>query len=118
MRIANLAPGSASTLSVSGNYGLSNYTDNGNWAMSAGTTMIQSALKVNGNAEFDGDITIKGSSLIQTIDKINQRLNILVPNEQLEQAWQDLADLRMRYVELERQLLEKQRTFDILKKSD
>ena len=118
MSIANIAPGSASTLSVSSGYGLPNYTDNGNWGMSAGTTMIQSTLKVNGNADFDGDIRIQGQSITQTLNKINERLNILVPNEQLEQEWSELAKLRIRYVEMERQLLEKQRVFDILKKSD
>jgi len=118
MSVANVAPGSTSTLSVSSGYGLPDYTVNGNWSMSAGTTMIQSALKVNGNADFDGDITIKGSSLIETLDKINERLAILVPNENLEQEWLELAELRIRYVELERRLLEQQQVFDILKKYD
>lgn len=117
MSMANVAPDSTSTLSVSSGYGLPDYTVNGNWGMSAGTTQIQSALKVNGTADFDGDITIKGSSLTDTLNKINERLNILVPNEKLEADWRELAELRIRYVELERRLLEKQQVFDILKKS-
>ena len=83
-----------------------------------GITKIQSTLQVNGNADFDGDVRVKGQSITEAINKINERLNILVPNEKLEKDWSELAELRIRYVELERELLEKQRVFDILKKSD
>ena len=87
--------------------------------LSAGTTNIQSTLKVNGDANFDGDITVKGRSLTQTLEKIEERLAILPPpNLELERDWLELAKLRQQYVELERELLEKQRVFDILKKYD
>jgi len=103
----------ASTLSVVG--GGTNCTwDN---TSLTGTTRIQSTLRVDGDAEFDGDVRVQGQSITQAINKINERLNILVPNEKLEQDWRDLAKLRQQYVELERELLEKQRVFDILKKS-
>ena len=118
MILANTAPGSASTLSVSGGTGgggTSYIWDNK--SLSAGTTQIQSTLKVSGDADFDGDVRLKGQSIAETFNKINERLNILVPNEKLEKDWSELAELRMQYVELERRLLEKQRTFDILKKS-
>jgi hypothetical protein len=50
--------------------------------------------------------------------KIEERLAILPPpNPELERDWSELAELRKQYVELERELLEKQRVFDILKKS-
>jgi hypothetical protein len=50
--------------------------------------------------------------------KIEERLAILPPpNLELERDWSELAKLRQQYVELERELLEKQRVFDILKKS-
>lgn len=91
----------------------SNYT----WGLGVTATNIQSALKVDGDADFDGDVRIRGQSITEAINKINERLNILVPNEKLEKNWQELAELRQRYVELERECLEKQRTFDILKKS-
>ena len=94
------------------------YTFNDKWT-TASTTNIQSTLKVNGDADFDGDITVKGRSLTQTLEKIEERLAILPPpNLELERDWAELAKLRMQYVELERELLEKQRVFDILKKSD
>jgi hypothetical protein len=116
---ANLAPGSASTLSVSGGTGgggTSYFWNDTN--LTSGTTKIQSTLQVDGDADFGGDIRIRGQSITEAINKINERLNILVPNEKLEADWSELAELRMRYVELERQLLEKQQVFDILKKSD
>lgn len=91
------------------------YTFDPKWATN--TTNIQSTLKVNGDADFDGDITVKGRSITKTLEKIEERLAILPPpNEELERDWEKLAQLRQQYVELERELLEKQRTFDILKK--
>ena len=120
MSIANVAPGSASTLSVfsvgSGGSG-GNYTWD-NKSLTAGTTQIQSTLRVDGDADFNGDIRVQGQSITEAITKINERLNILVPNEKLEADWSELAELRIQYVELEQRLLEKQRVFDILKKSD
>lgn len=109
---ANIAP-SASTLSVFSGTS-TDYTWNN---IGVGITNIQSTLKVNGDADFDGDIRVKGQSITEAFNKINERLNILVPNEKLEKEWSNLAELRQRYVELEREILEKQRVFDILKKS-
>jgi hypothetical protein len=97
--------------------GGTSYTVDNKWT-TAGTTNIQSTLKVNGDANFDGDITVKGRSITQTLEKIEERLAILIPNVRLEQDWKELQNLRMQYVELERKLLEQQRVFDILKKSD
>ena len=88
-------------------------------SVAVGTTSIQSALRVNGDANFDGDITVKGRSITQTLEKIEERLTILPPpNPDLERDWSELAKLRQQYVELERKLLEQQRVFDILKKCD
>lgn len=102
--IANTAPMST--------YAITNGT---NYSLSAGVT-IDNTLHVNGSAAFDGDIKVKGTSITETINQINQRLNILVPNPELEKEWSKLAELRQQYLELERELLEKQRVFDILKK--
>jgi hypothetical protein len=100
-----------------GGSGGTSYTVDNKWT-SAGTTNIQSTLRVNGDADFDGDITVKGRSISQSLAKIEERLAILPPpNLELERNWLELAELRQQYVELERELLEKQRVFDILKKS-
>ena len=79
-------------------------------------TDIRSALRVSGDAEIDGDLRVRGRSIDETLAKIEERLGILVPNKQLEAEWEQLHQLRMQYVELERELLEKQRTFNILKR--
>ena len=45
----------------------------------------QSSLHVTGDAEFESDITIKGVSIVKTLNEINKRLAILVPDpEKLE----------------------------------
>ncbi len=87
-----------------------------NWSNNTAYTDIQSKLKVNGDAEFAGDVRVRGRSIDETLTRIEERLAILVPNEKLEQDWEELHQLRMQYVELERKLLEKQQTFDILRK--
>ena len=73
-------------------------------------------LTINGTATFNDDIKIKGKSLSETLDKIEQRLAILRPNTELEKRWDELHDLRNRYVELERELIEKEKMWGILKK--
>lgn len=89
--------------------------NNSGW--NTASTNIQSTLKVSGDAVFDGDITVKGRSVFETLEKIEERLAILVPNVRLEQDWKELQDLRMQYLELEKKLTEQQRVFDILKKN-
>jgi hypothetical protein len=76
-----------------------------------------SKIHVKGDAVFEGDIEVKGRSLTETLERIEQRLAILIPNVRLEQDWQELQQLREQYMELERKLLEQQKVFDILKKS-
>lgn len=75
-----------------------------------------SGLKVNGDAEFDGDVKIKGKSLNETLENIEKRLNILRPNPELEEKWDQLRDLGEKYRELEADIIEKQKMWDILKK--
>lgn len=73
-------------------------------------------LKVQGDAEFDGDVKIKGKSITEMFEKIEERLGILHPNEELEEKWDELRELRNRYVELEKEIIEKEKMWDILKK--
>lgn len=56
-------------------YGNTNYTFSNITSSSA-----KNGLHVTSNAEFDGDVKIKGVSIVDAIDKINQRLAILVPD--------------------------------------
>jgi hypothetical protein len=61
------------------------------------------------------DIEVNGWSLIDAIQKIEERLNILHPNTELETEWEELRALGDQYRKLEKQILEKQATWDRLK---
>ena len=73
-------------------------------------------LKVKGDADFEGEVTIKGKNLTDMLEKIEERLAILHPNEKLEDKWDELKELGKRYRELEQELIEKEKVWAILKK--
>ena len=73
-------------------------------------------LSVKGDADFEGELTIKGKSLSEMFEKIEERLAILHPNEKLEDKWDELKELGKRYKELEQELIEKEKVWAILKK--
>ena len=70
----------------------------------------------NGIDVKDGDIKVGGKSLTEAIKKIEDRLAILHPNPELEEKWEQLKELRRQYEELEKDLLEKEKLWKILKK--
>jgi hypothetical protein len=80
------------------------------------TTSPATPLKVNGDAEIDGDLKVKGRSLSEAIENIEKRLAILHPNEQLEEKWEELKALGERYRELEKDILEKEKIWKKLQK--
>ena len=73
-------------------------------------------LHVKGDAEFEGDIKLKGQSLNDILDKIEERLAILHPNINLEEKWEKLRELRKQYRELEADIMEKEKIMEILKR--
>ena len=75
-----------------------------------------SVLTIKGNAEFDGDIKLKGKSLDETLIRIEQRLAILHVNTRLEKKWKKLKELGDQYRELEADILEKEKIVEILKR--
>ena len=75
-----------------------------------------STLSVKGDADFEGEITIKGRNLTDMLDKIEERLAILHPNPKLEDKWDELKELGKRYKELEAEIIEKEKIWAILKK--
>jgi hypothetical protein len=91
---------------------------NTNWGnISISEPNIKGAtLKVNGDADFEGEVTIKGKSLTGMIEKIEERLAILHPNEKLEDKWDELKELGKRYKELEAEIIEKEKMWAILQK--
>jgi hypothetical protein len=120
-------------LLVTGTNGTSGqvYTTNGtsslNWSNLNGTTttwgtietdsnLQGSTLHVKGNANFEGDVKIKGKDLADMFEKIEERLAILHPNPELEDKWDELKELGKRYKELEAEIIEKEKVWGILKK--
>jgi len=73
-------------------------------------------LKVSGDAEFEGDIRIKGVSMSDRLDAIEERLGILRPNNDLEGKWEKLKKLGEEYRKLEKEILEGESIWDMLKK--
>jgi hypothetical protein len=62
----------------------------------------------------EADIEINGESMIGMLRAIEQRLNILQPNETLESEWKELKALGEQYRALEQHILAKQATWDRL----
>lgn len=105
-----------------------NYTYGG-YATSSGSTIssVWSSDLYNNpsvNITSDGidmksgsDIKIGGKSLAEAIEKIEERLGILKPNPELEERWEQLKELRRQYIELEQDLLEKEKIMKILKET-
>ncbi|CAB4133570.1 hypothetical protein UFOVP257_292 [uncultured Caudovirales phage] len=72
-------------------------------------------IQVNGDAEFKGNITWQGRDMRGWFEAVESRLSILQPNPQLEEDFDRLKELGDQYRALEKELLEQQRIFDILK---
>jgi hypothetical protein len=92
------------------------YTTGTNYSVnSAWTNPNSGKVVIKGDCEFEGNITWQDRDLREWLASIETRLGMLQPNPKLEAEWDELADIRRQYVELEQKLLEKQRVFDILK---
>jgi hypothetical protein len=112
--------GSTSNTTVpNGGYTLTTGAGTGvNWA--TGTTNTNTTVEINADGmkiKEGGDITIGGKSLSEAINKIEERLGILNPNPELEERWDKLKELRKQYIEMEKDLLEKEKIMKILKES-
>jgi len=86
------------------------------WTTMADPNLSGASLQVKGNANFDGDVTIKGKSINDSLERIEERLAILRPNEELEEKWENLRGLRKMYIDLEAEIIEKEKVWSILKK--
>ncbi len=106
----SLGPEQVLTTNGSGAYNWGDVT------ISASQDLFPNTLDVKGDANFSGDITIKGVSLTDTLSKIEERLAILRPNEVLEDRWEQLKELGKQYRELEAEILGKEQVWKILKK--
>jgi hypothetical protein len=116
----NISDLNATWLSGGSGSGGYTYTNTGTGAsnpwLTTNTIDGYNTLSVKGNADFDSDITVKGRSLTEFMESVEQRLNILRPNPALEAEWDQLRELGEQYRELERQLTEKSQMWNTLKK--
>ena len=63
--------------------GIGTSTSNGTWSSNwtnATATITNSGLHVSTDAVIEGDLKVKGISIVDTLDAINKRLAILVPD--------------------------------------
>jgi len=85
-------------------------TPNTVWTTNTADWSVGSSISQSATIELKGDnadIKVNGRSLMDAIDALEQRLNILVPNPELESEWDELRVLGDRYRELEKKCQEK-----------
>ena len=88
----------------------------GNWLGNVTIGSHQPDLRVGGDAHFEGEVIVQGVKLADRLDKIEERLGILRPNSDLEGKWEKLKALGDEYRALEKDILEKEKIWDLLKK--
>lgn len=76
----------------------------GSWTTSPSTISQSGTMELRGE---NADIKVNGRSLMNAIEKLEERLNVLVPNPELEKEWDELRELGQRYRELEKKCKEK-----------
>lgn len=124
--ISGLTVGGFSSSDLSTSYSISNNT-NYTGSSYSGTTLSWSSNYIYDpavNITRDGitmkegsDIKVGDKSLLESIEKIEERLAILHPNPELEDRWEQLKSLRQQYIDLEKELIKKEKMWEILKKS-
>lgn len=101
-----------------GNYSYP-YTLSTNWGTDTITASgISTSINQSGTIELrgeDADIIVNGVSLMDKLDAIAERLNILDVNQELEAEWDQLRELGERYRELEQELKAKSEMWKTLK---
>jgi len=89
----------------------SNGTSDNNWGYKPTPN-----LTVCGDTKIQGELTVGGKNISQTLEKIEERLAILYPNLELESKWDKLRELRNQYIELEKEIIEKEKIWNTIKK--
>ena len=62
------------------------------------------------------DVIVKGRSIVQALDRIEERLGILDCDESLEKEWEALRELGQEYRKMKQRIEDKMKTFNTLKK--
>jgi hypothetical protein len=87
----------------------------------SGSIFDSNPLKVSNTGQLalngdNADIKINGQSLSTWMKTVDQRLAILRPDPELEAEWEELKQLSNRYRELEQEITEKMKTWEIISK--
>lgn len=87
-----------------GTYTINTGTSNGTWSSSVPwitTTTNTPGIQVKGDAEFDGDLKVKGKSLNEWMETMEKRLAILVPDPKKLEKFEALQKAYRHYKMLE-----------------
>lgn len=90
-------------------------------SIGAGVISMQEVHDLSGKLSLSGDgadILINEVSLNETLASIQERLAILQPNPALEKEFAELANIRKKYIKLEKKLLEKKAVWEALKQDE
>jgi hypothetical protein len=122
---ANINGTTHSNISLNGSVLQAGTTSNAIWTTGTGGYTINNPYTVNpmkvdsgGQLSLQGakaDIDINGKSLKTWMERVEERLNILTPNDKLEEEWEELKSLGEQYRRLEQHIRDKQATWDRLK---
>ena len=97
------AGGSGGTGSVYTVGGGGGYAYTNTWANNGTYTLANThpSIKIQGDADVDGDLLVKGVSILDTLNKINERLAILVPDPKRLEKYEALRQAYEHYRTLE-----------------
>ena len=87
-------------------------TNTGPYTIGSGVSNASTKIQLDGE---NADIEINGKSLARAIEALEERLNILVPNPELEKEWDELKELGNKYRTLEAKLKEQSKMWQKLK---
>lgn len=80
------------------------------------TNTNHNTISVQGNADINGSLTVKGVDIGDMLSKIQDQLAIYKPAPELEEKWEELRDIARKYKELVAEIKEKEAMWAILKK--
>ena len=92
-------------------YANSILTTNTQWISNSSSIPPGATIELKGE---NADIVVNGKSMMKILERIEERLSLLTPNQSLEEDWEELADLGRKYKELEKNIKEKMVTWDKL----
>jgi hypothetical protein len=89
-------------------------TSTGTWADDTSSTVVINRQGIT--LQEEADLVLGGRSVKTMLAAIESKLAILSPNHKLEEEWEELKRLGDAYRSLEKEIQEKAKTWDILKK--